>query len=95
MTAELPADLVQGAARVIYACRPWTSKSRGTRMSCADCGTAVAATPSVLADRRRQVHAAGRSLAVVCDDCAVAEGAKTGAMVAMMPSRDEIEEANR
>ena len=90
----IPPELVTGANRVMYACRRWTPASRGMQMHCADCGARVAVTPTVLADRRRQVHAAKRSLAIVCDDCANAEAARIGVQIAAMPSPDEIVEAN-
>ncbi len=95
MRPEIPSELIEGAARVIYACRPWSESSRGMQMACADCGSKVALTPTVLADRRRQVHALHRSLAIVCDDCAAAEISSSPATVALMPSADEIASANR
>lgn len=95
MSPEVPKAVIEHAGRVVYACRRWQGGHRpGTmQMACADCGAKVAVTPSVLADRRRQVHAVGRSLAVVCDDCALQAVLDAGAMIASFPSPDEIASA--
>lgn len=89
-------EVYRDAERVMYVCRVYDPiKHQGAMvMNCADCGTSVSVTPSVLADRRSRAREAGRELEVVCDSCAAEFAAETGAdVVAVMPSEEEFEAA--